>query len=278
MNNPPSKNRSTARKPRLSSTSASSTSASAPDRKSASSTSASAPASMRASVRASVPDSKGAPKKNDAPPHIPPHAPVAPPNAPPNAPVAPHAHDTRKRNAALEAEIHALKDQTHDTLKRNAELEAEIHDLKDQILRVRAESENQRKRHRRELEEKLKYAYDPLMRALLPIADNLGRALLSIGKIDEQSPPEIKSLAEGIAGIEKDLLNIFQNFGVQRIEAEGKKFDPMRHEAMGRVEDDKHAPGIVVHELRAGFSIHERLLRPSGVMVAFAKEDKPSKE
>ncbi len=172
--------------------------------------------------------------------------------------------------------------------KKIEELEANTATLAEQLLRVRAESENQRKRYRREMDDKLKYANEDLARSLVSVLDNLQRALLSLpqkspnqqtdqerqgDRQKEKDHPALAMLAQGIEGIEREFLAVFKQFSIERIQAKGEIFDPLVHEAMSRVRNNDVSPGTVVEEFRAGYRIHDRLLRPSGVCVSFRDTD-----
>jgi molecular chaperone GrpE len=133
----------------------------------------------------------------------------------------------------------------------------------DQLQRTRAEFENYQKRARRDLDEERRYAYLPLARELLPVLDNLQRALGSGRREGEQD-----SMVQGVALVETQLLNALRRFGVTPIEALGRPFDPMVHEAVAQEPRTDAPPGTVVGVLEPGYRLHERILRPARVVVA----------
>ncbi len=106
-------------------------------------------------------------------------------------------------------------------------------------MRERAEVENFKKRMLREKAEALLFASEPLVRDLLPVVDNLERAV-------EHADGNGQSVIEGVRLVLKSLLDILERHGVKRIEAVGEQFDPARHEAMAQVESADHAPNQVV--------------------------------
>jgi len=152
--------------------------------------------------------------------------------------------------------------------KREAELEAEVARLKDQLLRSLAETENTRKRLEQQAEERGRYAVSAFAKETLAVADNLRRALDNI-PADKLAADELaKKLAEGVELTERVLIATLERFGIKRVAALGQKFDPHLHQAMMGVETDAAPPGTVVHEMQAGYTIHDRLLRPALVSVA----------
>ena len=134
----------------------------------------------------------------------------------------------------------------------------------DLFLRVRAETENFKKRMLREKSEALRFASEPLVRDLLPVVDNLERAV-------EHADGNGQSIIEGVQLVLKSLLDVLERYGVKRVDAVGEQFDPARHEAMAQVESPEHAPNQVVHQHHSGYLLHDRLLRPALVTVAGRK-------
>lgn len=133
----------------------------------------------------------------------------------------------------------------------------------DLLQRTRAEFENYQKRARRDLDEERRYALAPLARELLPVLDNLQRALRTARRESEQNP-----LTEGVGMVESQLLDILRRFGVTPTPALGRPFDPMLDEAVAQEPGADSAPGTVVRVLEPGYRLHERVLRPARVVVA----------
>ncbi len=152
-----------------------------------------------------------------------------------------------------------------------ATAEAEIADLKDRLLRAMAETENVRKRGARERDEASKYAMSAFARDLLPVADNLRRAVSSVPEEVKNGDPAVAALIEGVELTERELLAIFERHGIRRIDALGEKFDHNVHQAVVELEAPDQEPGTVVEVIQTGYLISDRLLRPA--MVAVAKGD-----
>ncbi len=150
----------------------------------------------------------------------------------------------------------------------------------DLYLRERAELENYRKRTQREKEDAIRFANDRLLREMIPVLDNLERAMEHAEQSDEQ-----QSLREGVQMTITMFRKVLEDFGVKPVDAAGQNFDPNLHQAMGQIETDEHPPNTVVTEFQKGYLLNDRLLRPSLVMVAKppapnpgTDQEKPSKE
>jgi molecular chaperone GrpE len=138
----------------------------------------------------------------------------------------------------------------------------DIADLKDRLLRQAAETENTRRRLERDKADTAAYAMTGFARDLLAVADNLRRAVAAL-------PAEgFDGVRAGIEATERELTAIFGRHGIARVETEGQKLDPNRHQAMLEVEAEGVEPGSIVAELQAGYVIKDRLLRPALVSVA----------
>ena len=134
---------------------------------------------------------------------------------------------------------------------------------RERLLRVTAEFDNYRKRTERERREWVDQAAGDLLGDLLPVVDNLDRALAA-------DTGDGDALRQGVEIIRKQLLDVMARRGVAPIEAVGADFDPTLHEAVAHEPGDGHRDGEVVKELRRGYTLRQRLLRPSMVMVAKA--------
>lgn len=137
----------------------------------------------------------------------------------------------------------------------------------DRFLRLSAEFENFKKRTTREMNEFRKFANETIIFELLPVVDNLERAIESSGG-DENSN---SCVVEGVEMTLKAILKVFQQFQVKQIESMGKPFDPLFHQAMMREESDAVPENTVIKELQKGYLLHERLIRPAMVVVSTAK-------
>ncbi|MBM3487942.1 MAG: nucleotide exchange factor GrpE [Alphaproteobacteria bacterium] len=147
---------------------------------------------------------------------------------------------------------------------------AEIAELKDKLLRALAEGENMRRRFQKERDDTSKYAIANFARAMLAVADNLRRALDAAGPELAAAGDGAKTLVEGLALTEREMLTNLERFGIVRIDPVGQRFSHDRHEAMFEVPTADVAPGTVVQVLEVGYMIHDRLLRPARVGVAKA--------
>jgi molecular chaperone GrpE len=134
----------------------------------------------------------------------------------------------------------------------------------DRLLRTTAEFENYKKRSARELQDFRKYANETLLKELLPVVDNLELAV----KTAREDGNGQESLADGIDLTLKEILRVLNKFGVQAVEALNQPFDPVFHQAVVGEESDKHPKNTVIQELQKGYTLHDRLLRPSMVVVA----------
>src|SRR5690349_4992404 len=151
---------------------------------------------------------------------------------------------------------------------RIAELEAEVARLKDQALRALADQENTRRRAQREIEENSKYAVSNFARDILPVGDNLRRALEAIPAEARAADPALTKFAEGVELTERELLNILDRYGIKRVDPVGQPFDHNFHQAVMQVENAAQPPGTVVQVFQPGYTIQGRLLRPAMVTVA----------
>lgn len=138
----------------------------------------------------------------------------------------------------------------------------------DRLLRLSAEFENFKKRSAREMDDFRKYAVESLVKDMLPVVDNLERAIVSAA---EDNAAE--SLLEGVRMTLDELLKVFDRAKVKPIEALGRTFDPTVHQAVMQEETDAHPDKTVIREFQKGYTIHGRLLRPAMVVVAKGKTD-----
>lgn len=139
----------------------------------------------------------------------------------------------------------------------------------DRLLRTSAEFENYKKRSARELQDFRKYANETLLKELLPVVDNLELAIKSAR--EEGNGQE--SLVNGVDLTLKEILRVLNKFGVQVVEALNQPFDPVFHQAVVGEESDEHPINTVIQELQKGYTLHDRLLRPSMVVVARPKAE-----
>jgi len=148
-----------------------------------------------------------------------------------------------------------------------AGLQADLDRFRDLALRSQADFENYKKRSAREKEEAIKYANTSLLERLVAITDNFELGLEAAKEESEQSP-----IYSGMTLVLKQLKDFLGENGLQPIEAEGKKFDPNLHEAIGHASSEV-PEGIVLRQTRRGYRFKDRLLRPSTVVVSKGPEE-----
>jgi molecular chaperone GrpE len=148
-------------------------------------------------------------------------------------------------------------------LSRIQEKEKEASEYYDKYLRAVAELENYKKRSAKEKSETLRYGQENLIRDILPLVDNLDRALAHAGNSDASD-----AFKKGLKLVQEQLLVCLEKYGVEKIDACGKDFDPYLHEAVLQVESEEHEDNKVVDEIEPGYLLNGRLLRPAKVSVS----------
>lgn len=158
----------------------------------------------------------------------------------------------------------------------------ELRKIQDKALRACAEMQNSMDRTKREAENMKKFAVQDFAKSLLDVADNLSRASSvvkeSFAKIDESKDsagavPLLKTLLEGVAMTEKQLAEVFKKYGLQRYDPVNEEFDPHRHNAVFQVPDPSKPPNTVAVVLKAGYMLHDRVIRPAEVGVTQSAEN-----
>lgn len=134
-------------------------------------------------------------------------------------------------------------------------------------LRAQADQENYRKRVQKEIEQERQYALLPLVRDLLPALDNLDRALQAAGQSND-----LAKLVQGVEMVTKQFEALLAKNHIVRIEAVGKPFDPNLHQAMQQIPTADQPPMTVLQEYERGYTLHDRVVRPSTVVVASAPQ------
>lgn len=146
------------------------------------------------------------------------------------------------------------------------EKEDEAHAAADRFLRERAELENFKKRMQRDKAEAMRFASEPLIRDLLPVVDNLERAIA-------HEDADGRSIRDGVRIVLDSLLGILAAHGVQPIDAVGERFDPAKHQALAQRESAEEEPNRVLEQHQRGYRLHDRLLRPALVTVSARQSD-----
>jgi len=135
----------------------------------------------------------------------------------------------------------------------------------DRLLRNTADFENFKKRAARERQDAIKYANESLMQKLIPVLDNFEAALAAVQSSNVENSG---SLLTGVNMIHQQLKAALTEAGLEEVEAHGKPFDPNFHEAVSQAESEEHPEGHVMQQLRRGYRLRDRLLRPATVIVA----------
>lgn len=169
-----------------------------------------------------------------------------------------HQQDPAAEGNPADDEIRAVPAESPQAM-----LERELAQLKEQNLRLRADAENERKRLRRESEERLRYAEADFARDLLVIIDDLERTLASAEQVAGAA-----SVADGVRIVYEHFLKVLGEKGIQPINAKGQPFDPTYHEALMQQPSDEIPAGTVIDEIARGYTMHDRVLRSSRVVVS----------
>ena len=159
--------------------------------------------------------------------------------------------------------------------------EEKIVELEDKVARTFAEMENQRRRFEKEKEEAFEYGGYSFAKEALNLIDNLDRSKHVLESDDKLKNTEaLKKTLEHLDIIKKDLVSIFEKNDIKPIQSLNKKLDPNFHQAMMEIEDDTKEPGTIIQEIQKGFTIKDRLLRPSlvGVSKKVTKKEEKNEE
>ncbi len=170
-----------------------------------------------------------------------------------------------KKNKEEKKDV-SIPEKEYEELKNKA---AERDEYYNKWLKVHAEYDNTRKRMEKEKIDHLKFANEGLVSRLFPIVDNFDMALAAMEKAKDKA-----AVMDGIKLVQKEFHRILDENGVEKIKTVGKTFDPNVHEAVSVVETDEHPDGVIVEEIRSGYLLNGRLLRPAQVRVAKPKEEK----
>ncbi len=145
-----------------------------------------------------------------------------------------------------------------------ARLREELEQASDSALRAQAEAQNAKRRAEQEVERARKYALERFVGELLPVVDNLERALESASGDEEV----VKPIAEGVELTLKSFQNALQKYNVEAVDPQGEPFDPQLHQAMSQVENPDVEPNTVIAVMQKGYTLNGRLVRPAMVMVS----------
>ncbi|MFH1836744.1 MAG: nucleotide exchange factor GrpE [Candidatus Omnitrophota bacterium] len=165
----------------------------------------------------------------------------------------------KKKNEKIEAEPD-IAEKEFAKLKEKA---AKCDEYHDKWLKVHAEYENTRKRIEKEKFDHMKFANEGIISRLFPIMDNFDMAFTAMEKADDKN-----AVMEGIKLVQKEFHKVLEDSGVEKIKTENEQFDPNMHEAVMLVETEEYPDGVIMEEVRTGYTLNGRLLRPAQVKIA----------
>lgn len=170
-----------------------------------------------------------------------------------------------EKQATAEQEIENESTASDEHLQQQlAEAEAKAKEHWDQLLRVKAEQENLRRRHEREVQNAHKYALERFAQELLPVIDSLELG----AEAAAGEGATMDKVREGTELTLKMLLSTIEKFGIQAVHPEGEPFNPEYHQAMSMLESPEHAANTVMNVMQKGYTLNERLIRPAMVVVS----------
>ena len=182
-----------------------------------------------------------------------------------------------KKEDSSDGDTHSEKT-NEDQKKDEISPEQKILELEDKVARVLAEMENQRRRFEKEKEEAFEYGGFAFAKEALSLIDNLERSKQTLQSDDTLKDSEaLKKMLEHLKIINEDLLSIFAKNNIKPIDCLNKRLDPNLHQAMMEIEDNQKDPGTIIQEIQKGFTIKDRLLRPSLVGVSKKNENNDQK-
>jgi len=157
-------------------------------------------------------------------------------------------------------------DSTDDLAAELEKMREQMLAAEDRALRAQAEAQNMIRRAERDVDSARKYALEKFSAALLPVIDNLERALEAMGNADDA----VKPLLDGIELTHRSFMDVLGKFSVEAVDPQGEAFNPELHQAMSMVESPDAPPNTVVAVMQKGYTLHGRLVRPAMVVVSKA--------
>ena len=154
----------------------------------------------------------------------------------------------------------------------DATLDERLAEANREVLRAKAEMENFRKRMQRESDQLLKYSNMPLIRDLLEVMDNLNRAVQAA----EDDAASNSALKAGVEMVSQQLVGVLGKYGCSKVEALGRPFDPNVHEAIAQMPSEEFESGLVMQEVAVGYVLHDRVVRPTHVIVSSGAAESPA--
>ena len=188
-------------------------------------------------------------------------------------------NSSQEVGSTKEAEVDNQVDQDSTSVQKEITPEETIKELEDKLARTFAEMENQRRRFEKEKEEAFEYGGYSFAKEALNLIDNLERSKQVLENDEDlKNSNALKKTLEHLEIISKDLISIFAKNNIKPIDCLNKKLDPNFHQAMIEIEDDQEEPGTIIQEIQKGFTIKDRLLRPSLVGVSKKPANKEEKD
>ncbi len=188
-------------------------------------------------------------------------------------------------NNSSEEAVENIEAENSNDLKSDNEIKEEsspddkIKELEDKLARTFAEMENQRRRFEKEKEDAFEYGGFSFAKEALNLIDNLERSKQALENDEKLKNTEaLQKILDHLKIIGQDLISIFNKNNIRPIECLNKKLDPNLHQAMIEIEDDEKEPGTIIQEIQKGFTIKDRLLRPSLVGVSKKTQNKHEEE
>ena len=169
------------------------------------------------------------------------------------------------------ADANTNQDERSENLVTVQALREQLDEANDRVLRAQAELENFRKRARRDMDEQRQYANLPLVSDLVPAFDNLDRAVEAAEQNENAT-----GLLEGVKMVAMQIQSILQQHNCRRVQAIGGEFNPNVHEAIAQEPSEKIPAGNITREVRVGYQLHDRVIRPSQVMVSTGPPPQPA--
>jgi molecular chaperone GrpE len=176
--------------------------------------------------------------------------------------------DMDSPSLSAEADLFAAQDEVRALTAELEKVRAERQDLRDLLARRTADFENSRKRMERERGETYQRVVAEVVSQLLPVVDNLQRALDTEASVEANESEEFRHFLHGVGLIGKQLNGLLERLGVEPVPTVGRPFDPHVHEAIATEQTDEFAPDTVVYEVQRGYRLGDKLIRPAMVKVA----------
>ncbi len=176
------------------------------------------------------------------------------------------AEQAAQEETSPEVEVEASEGSPDQLSAKVAELESQLQEAKEQALRAVAEAQNVRRRAEQDVEKAHKFALEKFAGDMLPVADNLERAVASFEGSDDSAKP----MLEGVELTLKTLMDALTRHKLEAVNPEGEPFDPQLHQAMSMVENPNAEPNTVLNVFQKGYTLNGRLVRPAMVVVSKA--------